>query len=627
MMNGIDPKITRRDFLNAVLLGSGALLLEWPAPMKLLAEEHGWEGFGGVGDYAASHGNTEEIVRILGNLQRGKYRVATDKAIDTEETFDLVVVGGGLSGLGAAYQFKKAARDGQRCLIIENHPIFGGHAKRNEFMVDGYKLTGAQASNAFSVINREGRAENEIFSDLKIPRTFTYQELNPGLDQLQFDRTSYGFMLWQDISKSVGFFFEREKSAEWVVDPWGKNLKQTPYSRKVKRDFQTWRNTEEQYYRRSNFKQQLDSITYKEYLEKKVRLSAEIPDFANPILASALGLGSDAISAYGAYQIGMPGFKGLGRWTGTRRLDETDWHAFPGGNDGFTRYLVKELIPGAIDGGYSFDEILNRPVNLNALDRPSNAVSMRLRSMVVKVEHTPSPEGSDHVIVTYVKNGKTYRLRAKAVVMASAGWTNSHAVIDLPDEYKSAYENFFYSPVLVVNVALTNWRFLYKLGLTGCRWFDGFGFSCNIRKPMNVGDYQQPLHPEKPIVLTFYVPFHYPGLPAAEQGAKGRKEILSTSYYDYEQQILQQMSKLFGSAGFDPRRDIAGIVLNRWVNAYLNPQPGFYFGREGKPAPRETIRKRFGRIAFGHSELNGHMNWIAAIEEGRSAARKVMEVL
>jgi spermidine dehydrogenase len=231
------------------------------------------------------------------------------------------------------------------------------------------------------------------------------------------------------------------------------------------------------------------------------------------------------------------------------------------------------------------------------------------------------------VIVTYVKNGQTYRLRAKAVVMASAGWANRHAVIDLPEEYKRAYENFFYSPVMVVNVALTNWRFLKKLGLTGCRWFDGFGFSCNIRKPMNVGDYKQPLHPDKPVVLTFYVPLHYPGLPIQEQGAKGRKEILSTSYQEYEGKIVGQMSRLFGSAGFDPKKDIAGIILNRWVNAYLNPQPGFYFGRDGRPAPRETIRKPFGRISFGHSELNGHMHWIAAIEEGRSAARKVMEIL
>jgi len=626
-MSDFNPNITRRDFLNAALLGTGAMLLDLPAPARLLAQTHSWEGYGGIGDYAASHGNTEEIVRRLSELQRGKYNRPPENVIDTGETFDLVVVGGGLSGLGAAYQFRKDAGNGQRCLIIENHPIFGGHAKRNEFMVNGFKLTGPQASNSFAVVNQKGTLEDEIFSDLRIPRTFPYQELSQELDRLPFDRTSYGFMLWQDISPSVGFFYDQGESPGWVIDPWGKKLKKAPYSRKARKDFLKWRNTEKKYYRRADFQQWFDTITYKEYLEKTMGLSPKVPEFANPIIASALGLGSDAISAYGAYQIGMPGFKGFGRWTGTRRLDETDWHSFPGGNDGFTRYLIKALIPGAIDGEYSFSDILNRPVNLRALDRPANDVRMRLKATVVRVEHAPSPKNSDHVLVTYVKNGQAYQLKAKTVVMASAGWTTRHIVKDLPDEYKSAYNEFFYSPVLVVNVALTNWRFLYKLGLTGCRWFSGFGFSCNIRKPMIVGDYQQPLHPDKPVVLTFYVPLHYPGLPIQEQGAKGRKEILSTSYRDYERQIIDQMSRLFGSAGFDPKKDIAGIILNRWVNAYLNPQPGFYFSREGKLAPRNVIRKRFGRIAFGHSELNGHQNWIAAIEEGRSATEKAMEVL
>jgi spermidine dehydrogenase len=288
---------------------------------------------------------------------------------------------------------------------------------------------------------------------------------------------------------------------------------------------------------------------------------------------------------------------------------------------------LKSLFPGAIEGQHSFSDILNRPVNFSALDNPSNDVRLRLESMAVRVEHDSSPEKSDLVSVMYSKNGQVYRLKARTVVMASAGWTNREVVMDLPDEYKEAYGHFDYSPVLVVNVALTNWRFLYKLGLTGCRWFDGFGFSCNMRKPMIVGDYRQPLHPDKPIVLTFYVPLHYPGLPVPEQGVRGRKEILSTSYRDYERQIIGQMSRLFGSAGFDPSKDIAGIILNRWINAYLNPQPGFFFGQDGKPAPREIIWKRFGRIAFGHSELNGHQHWIGAIEEGRSAARKVMELL
>jgi spermidine dehydrogenase len=140
---------------------------------------------------------------------------------------------------------------------------------------------------------------------------------------------------------------------------------------------------------------------------------------------------------------------------------------------------------------------------------------------------------------------------------------------------------------------------------------------------MIVGDYQPPLDPDKPALITFYVPFYYPGHTVHEQGVKGRTELLSTSYADYEQKIKKQMTKLFGKAGFDPEKDIAGIILNRWGHAYVNPQPGFYFGRDGQPAPRSAIRRRFGRIAFGHSELNGHQHWLGAVEEGIRSARRL----
>jgi len=144
---------------------------------------------------------------------------------------------------------------------------------------------------------------------------------------------------------------------------------------------------------------------------------------------------------------------------------------------------------------------------------------------------------------------------------------------------------------------------------------------------MLVGDSRPPLDPSKPIVLTFYVPFYYPGQPPSEQGSTGRLELLSRSYSDYERQIREQMTRLFGQAGFDPRRDIAGIILNRWGHAYVNPQPGFYFGKDGGPAARDIIRQRFGRISFGHSELVGHQYWLGAFRESRRACQQALEVL
>jgi spermidine dehydrogenase len=627
---GIDMEITRRDFLGSMILGAGLSLLDLPAPIELLAQNNSWYGYGGIGDYKESHGDTEKIVSTFRQIQTGRFEKELNNVLDSGKTFDLVIIGGGLSGLAAAHYFKTHSKKEHTCLILENHPIFGGQANRNEFLVNGHKLTGPQASNAFVVIDHPDVPGYEMFEELGVPRKFKYQKKNKAIKALQFDRTSYGFMLWHDISPSVGIFFDdnRQKgNFKLVRDPWSKDMEGSPYSQESRQDFRTWRNSRKRYFTGRNFKQWLDSMSYKEYLEGVMGFSSEVTRFADPVLASGLGLGCDVISAYGAFQISMPGFRGFTGRERKRRLEDSDWHSFPGGNDGFSRYLVKAIVPQAIKGSDSFEDILNRPIDLNALDHPDNKIRIRLGAMAVSVRHESRSSGSEHVSIIYKKNGQLHRVRARGVIMASRGGMNRRIIKDLPTELKAAYDQFHYSPVMVVNVAVTNWRFLYKLGITGCRWFSGFGYSCNIRQPMIVGDFRSPLHPDKPIIITFYVPYHYPGKPIYEQGEKGRHEILSTSYYEYETQIREQMLKLFGNAGFDPKRDIAGIVLNRWIHAYLNPQPGYYFGLNGKPAARETVRKGFGKIAFGHSEMDGHQNWSGAMNEGRKAAERILEML
>jgi spermidine dehydrogenase len=86
------------------------------------------------------------------------------------------------------------------------------------------------------------------------------------------------------------------------------------------------------------------------------------------------------------------------------------------------------------------------------------------------------------------------------------------------------------------------------------------------------------------------------------------------------------MQRLFSSGGFNAHRDIAGIVLNRWGHALISPPPGFFFGVDGKPGPRDVIRERFGRISFGHSEL-GWGTWESATLEGKRAISQVLQVL
>jgi spermidine dehydrogenase len=126
-------------------------------------------------------------------------------------------------------------------------------------------------------------------------------------------------------------------------------------------------------------------------------------------------------------------------------------------------------------------------------------------------------------------------------------------------------------------------------------------------------------------VLTLKILFAHPGKPLPEQVNTGRYQMMTTPFSVYEKQIREQFAGMFAKQGFDERRDIAGIILNRWGHAYLAPQPGFFFGKDGKRPPAELMRRHpFGRIAFANSDLSGIMDHRASIMEAHRAVEQVV---
>jgi spermidine dehydrogenase len=171
-----------------------------------------------------------------------------------------------------------------------------------------------------------------------------------------------------------------------------------------------------------------------------------------------------------------------------------------------------------------------------------------------------------------------------------------------------------------------NWRFLYDMGLSGCKWFGGeVGNYMEVRKLALTGAQEPTISPDSPVVLSLKVLYSYPGFSTEEQGNRGRAELMSTSFREYEHRIRQQFTDMFSGSGFDAQRDIAGIILNRWGHAYLSPQPGFFFGKEGQAAPREILRKApFGRIAFANTDLAGAMDHRFSILEAQRAVNQLL---
>jgi spermidine dehydrogenase len=289
--------------------------------------------------------------------------------------------------------------------------------------------------------------------------------------------------------------------------------------------------------------------------------------------------------------------------------------------------MVKSLIPSSIDGPHTVDGVSANAVNFSALDSPNSPARVRLSSTAVSVEHDGAPEKSATLSIVYTKNGKLYRVKARSAVLAGGSWTSKHIVKGLPENYRQAYAQFYRSPCMMANVAVRNWKFLYKMGLSGCRWFDGaIGNYMEVRKLAVTSGEPPTISPDSPIVLSLKVLYSYPGLSTEDQGHRGRGEMLSTPFRDYEGRIRQQFSDMFAASGFDAQRDIAGIILNRWGHAYLSPQPGFFFGQNGKPAPRETLRAApFGRIAFANTDLAGAMDHRFSILEAQRAVKQLLQ--
>jgi len=630
---GLQQRICRRDFLNATLLASGGALLNSLTPAQLLAQQQTWGGYTGEGDYRNANGNTEEVMRVGHATRDGVYDKVPADAIDTGEVFDCVVVGGGISGLSAALFFcDQAVGTARTCLVLENHSVFGGEAKRNEFIVDGHRLFGPQGSNQW-VAPYPGGAIDQFYQRVGFDwRNFQYQTWSGPSPELMLSRTSYQQLY--SMPASFGFYFGAKFGKTpgiWVADPWGKKLEGTPFPSDVRAELLKWHGSNAI---ASKFGQEkgkacagpydyfgdaksrrLDSLSMEDSMIQELGLSREtIRTFITTLWAQGFGLGPDALSAFSP-SVFVP-TEGRG--------PETGWQMFPGGMAGLARLITKTAISDSIAGPRTLEAVCRGRINFEALDRTGNAARIRLNSTVVRVEHDQDAERSNFVWVTYTKGGMTYRLKALAVVMAGGCWITPHVTRDLPPSYREAYGEFHRSACLVANVAVRNWKFLYKLGISGGRWFEGLGDWTEVRKAATFGSDQKTIGPDSPTVLTLYAPLFYPGLPTKEQGVKGRTELLSTPFTDYEGRIREQFTDMFASSGFDAKQDIAGIVLNRWGHAFVNPQPGFFFGTGGKPAPRDLLRKQpFGRIAFANTDLSGTMDHLSAIVEAHRAVYQI----
>jgi spermidine dehydrogenase len=376
----------------------------------------------------------------------------------------------------------------------------------------------------------------------------------------------------------------------------------------------------------------LRGMSYAAFLANYVKVGPEILGFVQNQFGGGIlniGAGPDTFSAWMGYRSHFPGFSGMG----LPHLRTSDFVpddqmgedvVFPDGNATIARLLVRWLNPKALPGSTMEDAILQR-LDYGALDLPENAVRIRLSSTAVNAVHDGAPGKNKSVIVTYVKDGKPLSVRAGTCVMACFNVVIPYICPELPAQQKDALKLAVRKPLVTAQVALNNWRAFAKAGVGFVLSPNSF-FHMSILDPGNsLGNAAVAGSPDDPAMFNMLMAPNMPGVGTArDQYRAARAMLMEIDRETYERNTIDQLQRMLGGFGFDAKRDIAGITINRWAHGYACGANELYDSFPDGEEPCLKARKRFGRIAIANSDAAGISMTQAAFDQANRAVRELI---
>jgi spermidine dehydrogenase len=619
---GMDRPITRRDFLNGVAVGIGALGLSKLTgvagdhqPGQSTVDPPALTGMRGLapGSYDVAHA-----------LRDGTFWDTAGSPANTHETYDLVVVGGGISGLAAAYFYRKHAGNSSRILILDNNDDFGGHARRNEFHVGGRLLLSNGGTQSIESPSEYSAVAKGVLEDLGIHTKAFYKA---------YDQKLYSHL-------GTGCFFDKQTFGEDRLVPgmgsdlWPDFLKKSPLAEKVqqeiarlydeKKDYLAGLSKEEKYAR-------LAKISYAGFLTDICKADPAVLPFFQSYTNDLWALQIDGVSAlacyknpddYGAYQ--YAGFKGM-NLGGDEEKEEPYIFHFPDGNASIARLLVRSLIPEAVPG-HTMEDVVTVQIDYGKLDRSLSPIRLRLNSTAVRVRNSRPGENAKQVEVSYMQKRKLKSVNAKCCILACYNSMVPYLCPELPEKQKEALHYCVKEPFIYTHVAIRNWTSFHKLGIRQIMSPGSYHTFTMLDFPVSLGTYQFPSNPRDPMVLFMLRTPCHPGKPRREQYRMGRYELIATPFSEFERNIREQLNRMLVSGGFDSARDIAALTVNRWAHGYAYEYDSLS-DPDWQPEDRPCVigRRQFGRISIANSDAGASAYTNVAIDQAYRAVQEQLK--
>jgi len=628
---GTSRSITRRDFLNGVSMAVGTSLVAGSPWLQAFGiPESPFAPEKDPGYYPPTktgmRGSHDGSWEVAHDLRDGK---EWPEATADNETYDLIVVGGGISGLAAAYFYRKLAGADSKILVLDNHDDFGGHAKRNEFHSGNRLLLGYGGTQSIEAPSRYSAVAKGLLKDLGIDvhRFYKYydQKMFSSMkleEATFFDKETFG--VDRLVMEEPAHYFGPRYS--------GQAIDQIPIAPEARRDLLRLQDAKVDYLAGlmpEEKRAKLIRKSYKDFLLQDVKTHPDVPKVFQKTTHDLYAVGIDGVCSYDCAQYGFPGFTGMElpkRHPGDDEAEDEPYiFHFPDGNASIARLLVRSLVPGSAPGR-TMEDIVVAGMNYARLDDENSKVRIRLNSTAVRVKHIGDPQVAKEVEVTYVRGGQARRVRAPYCVLACYNMVIPYLCPELSERQREALSYAVKIPLVYTNVQIKNWKSFQKLGLSAIYAPGSYFSNIALDYPVSMGGYKFPKSPDDSCILHLLRTPCEPGLPCKDQYRAGRWELFSTKFDTFEQHVHDQLGRMLSGGGFDPANDIEAITVNRWPHGYAYEYNRLFEPLDRPDSQRPCVigRQPFGRVTIANSDADGHAYTNIAIDQGHRAVQEIV---